>query len=186
MVDERVFCPWYEPVGTRSIRWVSNRQIDHRFVAEIMYRFSTHGTFWPGSKIWPGSKKWPGSRFWTRVKILTRVKNLTSAAYLQQTRERPDDGRYRESMAIAGLLVDRPVGWNIDEGDLGKIMWRRSVRRMESIYDIMSVSSHWYLISTWHCRPRTYNWSMLVAMEVLLVADFVRWDHYLARYIFYI
>jgi len=25
-------------------------------------------------------------------------------------------------MAIAGLLVDRPVGWNIDEGDLGRIM----------------------------------------------------------------
>ena len=25
-------------------------------------------------------------------------------------------------MAIAGLLVDGPVGWNIDEGDLGRIM----------------------------------------------------------------
>jgi len=25
-------------------------------------------------------------------------------------------------MAIAGLLVDRPVGWNIDEGDLGRIL----------------------------------------------------------------
>ena len=56
-------------------------------------------------------------------------------------------------MAIAGLLVDRPVGWNIDEGDLGRIKGGyASVLRRTAYADHFHVGildwSTLYLIST--------------------------------------
>lgn len=46
-------------------------------------------------------------------------------------------------MAIAGLLVDRPVGWNIDEGDLG-YLGAAAYGVVISCVGILE----WYLIST--------------------------------------
>jgi len=53
-------------------------------------------------------------------------------------------------MAIAGLLVDRPVGWNIDEGDLGRIPNVKAIGASDGVYiryhvGILALVSYQYL-----------------------------------------